>query len=62
MARGVAGGAGNAGRPADVSLPDALDFTVGVENAHAMFNALNAVNVPAELCLYRGLEHLSAFF
>jgi dipeptidyl aminopeptidase/acylaminoacyl peptidase len=39
-----------------------FDFTVGVKNAHAMHDALNAVQVPTELVLYRGLEHFSTFF
>jgi acetyl esterase/lipase len=39
-----------------------FDFTVGAENAHAMYDALSAANVPAELYLYRGLEHLFTFF
>ena len=39
-----------------------LDFTVGVKNAHSMYDALNAAQVPAELVLYRGLEHFSMFF
>jgi acetyl esterase/lipase len=39
-----------------------FDFTVGVKNAHAMYDALNAAGVPAELYLYRGLEHFSTFF
>ncbi len=39
-----------------------LDFTVGVKNARAMYDALNAAGVPAELYLYRGLEHFSTFF
>ena len=39
-----------------------FDFTVGVKNAHAMYDALNAAGVPAELYLFRGLEHFSTFF
>jgi len=39
-----------------------LDFTVDVKNAHAMYRALQAANVPAELYLFRGLEHFSVFF
>lgn len=39
-----------------------FDFTVGVKNAHAMYDALNAAGVLAELYLYRGLEHFSTFF
>lgn len=39
-----------------------LDFTVGVKNAHAMYAALNAANVPVELCLIRGLEHFTVFY
>ncbi|WP_129641984.1 alpha/beta hydrolase [Peristeroidobacter agariperforans] len=38
-----------------------FDITVGVNNAHAMYEALNASNIPAELYLIRGLEHLSTF-
>lgn len=38
-----------------------FDFTVGENNAHAMYEALNANNIPAELYLMRGLEHLSTF-
>lgn len=38
-----------------------FDFTVGVNNAHVMYEALNANNIPSELYLVRGLEHLSTF-
>jgi acetyl esterase/lipase len=38
-----------------------FDFTVGENNAHAMYEALNTNNIPAELYLMRGLEHLSTF-
>jgi acetyl esterase/lipase len=38
-----------------------FDITVGVNNAHAMYQALNANDIPAELYLIRGLEHLSTF-
>jgi acetyl esterase/lipase len=38
-----------------------FDITVGVNNARAMYQALNANNIPAELYLVRGLEHLSTF-
>jgi acetyl esterase/lipase len=38
-----------------------FDFTVGVNNAHAMYEALNANNIPAELYLIRGLEHMTTF-
>jgi acetyl esterase/lipase len=38
-----------------------FDVTVGVNNAHVMYEALNANNIPAELYLIRGLEHLSTF-
>lgn len=38
-----------------------FDFTVGENNAHAMYEALNAHNIPAELYLMRGLEHMSTF-
>lgn len=38
-----------------------FDITVGVNNAHAMYEALNANDIPAELYLIRGLEHLSTF-
>jgi acetyl esterase/lipase len=38
-----------------------FDFTVGENNAHAMYEALNANQIPAELYLMRGLEHLSTF-
>ena len=38
-----------------------FDFTVGDDNAHAMYEALDAVGVPAELYLMYGLEHLSTF-
>lgn len=38
-----------------------FDFTVGDNNAHAMYRALNSNGVPAELYLMRGLEHLSTF-
>lgn len=38
-----------------------FDFTVGENNAHAMYEALNANRIPAELYLMRGLEHLSTF-
>ncbi|MET0536083.1 MAG: alpha/beta hydrolase [Steroidobacter sp.] len=38
-----------------------FDFTVGESNAHAMYEALNANRIPAELYLMRGLEHLSTF-
>lgn len=38
-----------------------FDFTVGVNNAQAMYEALNANSIPAELYLMRGLEHLSTF-
>lgn len=39
-----------------------FDFTVGENNAHAMYQALNAAGIPAELYLMRGLEHLSTFW
>lgn len=38
-----------------------FDITVGVNNAQAMYEALNANDIPAELYLIRGLEHLSTF-
>jgi acetyl esterase/lipase len=38
-----------------------FDFTVGESNAHAMYEALNANRIPAELYLMRGLEHLTTF-
>jgi acetyl esterase/lipase len=38
-----------------------LDFTVGDNNARAMYQALRTNGVPAELYLMRGLEHLSTF-
>ncbi|MBM0108825.1 alpha/beta hydrolase [Steroidobacter sp. S1-65] len=38
-----------------------FDITVGDNNAHAMYQALNANGIPAELYLMRGLEHLSTF-
>jgi len=38
-----------------------FDFTVGDDNAHAMYEALNANGIAAELYLMRGLEHLSTF-
>lgn len=38
-----------------------FDFTVGINNARAMYEALNANGIPAELYLMRGLEHLSTF-
>jgi acetyl esterase/lipase len=38
-----------------------FDFTDGESNAHAMYEALNAHRIPAELYLMRGLEHLSTF-
>nr|WP_298717826.1 alpha/beta hydrolase [uncultured Steroidobacter sp.] len=38
-----------------------FDFTVGDNNAHAMYEALNANGIPAELYLMRGLEHMSTF-
>lgn len=38
-----------------------FDFTVGDNNAHAMYEALNANGIAAELYLMRGLEHLSTF-
>jgi acetyl esterase/lipase len=39
-----------------------FDYTVGSKNAYNMFAALNAAKVPAELCIVRGLEHISMFF
>jgi acetyl esterase/lipase len=39
-----------------------FDFTVGVKNARALYAALNAAKIPAELYLIRGLEHFSTFF
>lgn len=39
-----------------------FDFTVGVENARNMYATLKQADVPAELYLFRGLEHLSTFF
>jgi acetyl esterase/lipase len=39
-----------------------FDFTVGSKNAYNMFAALNQANVPAELCIVRGIEHISMFF
>jgi acetyl esterase/lipase len=38
-----------------------FDFTVGENNAHAMYEALNTNKIPAELYLMGGLEHLSTF-
>lgn len=38
-----------------------FDFTVGINNARAMYEALNANGIPAELYLMRGLEHLGTF-
>ncbi len=38
-----------------------FDITVGDNNAHAMYKALNANGIAAELYLMRGLEHLSTF-
>jgi acetyl esterase/lipase len=38
-----------------------FDFTVGENNAHAMYEALSANSIPAELYLMRGLEHMSTF-
>lgn len=38
-----------------------FDITVGDDNAHAMYQTLNANGIPAELYLMRGLEHLSTF-
>lgn len=38
-----------------------FDFTVGLNNAEAMYEALNTNGVPAELYLMRGLEHMSTF-
>jgi acetyl esterase/lipase len=39
-----------------------FDFTVSVKNAHVMYDALKAANVPAELYLVRGLEHITTFW
>lgn len=39
-----------------------FDFTVGRSNAYNMFDALKRANVPTELCMVRGLEHISMFF
>jgi dipeptidyl aminopeptidase/acylaminoacyl peptidase len=39
-----------------------FDYTVGVRNAHAMYAALNAAHVPAELYLVRGFEHITTFW
>lgn len=39
-----------------------LDFTVGVRNARAMYDALKAAGVPSELYVLRGLEHATTFF
>jgi acetyl esterase/lipase len=38
-----------------------FDYTVGVKNAHAMYDALNTVHVPTELYTMRGLDHISTF-
>ena len=38
-----------------------FDFTVGDDNAHAMYDALNTNRIPAELYLMRGLEHMTTF-
>jgi acetyl esterase/lipase len=38
-----------------------FDYLVGDNNAHAMYEALNANNIPAELYLVRGLEHRTTF-
>jgi acetyl esterase/lipase len=37
------------------------DFTVGENNAHAMYDALNTAGIPAELYLMHGLEHMTTF-
>jgi acetyl esterase/lipase len=39
-----------------------FDYTVGVKNSRAMYDALNAVHVPSELYLMRGLDHLATFW
>lgn len=39
-----------------------LDRLVGDNNAHAMYAALQASRVPAELYLIRGLGHIATFF
>jgi acetyl esterase/lipase len=39
-----------------------FDFTVAVRNAQVMYEALNQANIPAELYLVRGLEHISTFW
>jgi acetyl esterase/lipase len=39
-----------------------FDYTVGSKNAYNMFAALNQAKVPSELCIVRGLEHISMFF
>ena len=38
-----------------------LDFTVGDNNARALYEALNADHIAAELYLMHGLEHLTTF-
>lgn len=39
-----------------------FDYTVGVKNANAMYDALNTAHVPSELYLMRGLDHFATFF
>jgi dipeptidyl aminopeptidase/acylaminoacyl peptidase len=39
-----------------------FDYTVGVKNASAMYDALNDAHVPSELYLMRGLDHFTTFF
>jgi acetyl esterase/lipase len=38
-----------------------IDVTVGVGNAHAMYDTLRKADVPAELYLLRGREHITTF-
>jgi acetyl esterase/lipase len=39
-----------------------FDYTVGVKNAHAMYATLEAAQIPSELYLIRGIEHLTTFW
>ena len=51
-----------AGDPPTFLYHGTLDFTVHVKNARVMYTALNAAEIPSELYLVRGLEHISTFW
>jgi acetyl esterase/lipase len=52
----------NADDPPTFLYHGTFDYTVGVKNSQAMYDALNEAHVPSELYLMRGLDHFTTFF